>query len=58
MTLKDSTSDLKLSTSIKVDEFNYVVFTTPETMECFGCEAKGHLFQSCPEEWGKTAMAL
>lgn len=49
MVLKDTTSDLNLSCTFKIDNFPYMVFVTTEHMKCFGCGAEGHLVRSCPE---------
>lgn len=48
MVLKDSTEDLNLSLSFKLDGFNYMVFVSSETT-CFSCGAEEHLIRSCPE---------
>lgn len=33
----------------KIDGFDNVVFTSSETMKCFGCGQEGHIRCACPE---------
>lgn len=46
---KDADSHLNLTLNFKINGFNYIVFISSDTMQCFGCEAEGHLIRACPE---------
>ncbi|KAL6483799.1 hypothetical protein MHYP_G00086710 [Metynnis hypsauchen] len=49
MILKDNADELNASFKFRIDNFDYTVFATTETMKCFGCGGDGHLIRSCPE---------
>ncbi|KAL6455155.1 hypothetical protein MHYP_G00364080 [Metynnis hypsauchen] len=49
MILKDSADELNASFKFRIDNLDYTVFATTETMKCFGCGGDGHLIRSCPE---------
>lgn len=52
MILKKSDEELNLVFKFKVDDFDYTVHVTSETMKCFGCGIVGHVIRSCPERAG------
>ena len=54
MILKNDAEELNLALRFRIDNFDYVIFATTETMKCFGCGLEGHLVRSCP---GNTAEA-
>jgi len=44
MVLKNNADELNLSFNVKVEDFNYTVYATSESiMKCFGCGKIGHL---------------
>lgn len=49
MILNGNRTDLDLNFKFKVDDFDYTVFVTTNTMRCFGCGKSGHLIRGCPE---------
>jgi len=54
MILKKSDEELNLVFKFKVEDFDYTVHITSETMKCFGCGTVGHVIRSCPERAGET----
>lgn len=34
----------------KVDNYDYVIYGTSESMKCFGCGQEGHMICACPEK--------
>lgn len=57
MILKKSDEELNLVFKFKVDEFDYTVHVTSETMKCFGCGTVGHVIRSCPERVAEIRTA-
>jgi len=49
MILNGNRTDLDVNFKFKVDDFDYTVFVTTDTMRCFGCGKSGHLIRACPE---------
>ncbi len=49
MVLKRNNVDLNLAFSFCLDDFDYTVHVTSDSLKCFGCGAEGHLVRSCPE---------
>ncbi len=49
MVLKRNNVDLNLAFSFHLDDFDYTVHVTSDSLKCFGCGAEGHLVCSCPE---------
>ncbi|XDV24645.1 hypothetical protein PO909_028762 [Leuciscus waleckii] len=49
MILNGNRTDLDVNFKFKVDDFDYTVFVTTETMRCFSCGKSGHLIRGCPE---------
>ncbi len=47
MILKQNNEELNLAFSFCIDDFDYTVHVTSETLKCFGCGAEGHLVRSC-----------
>ncbi len=35
--------------TLRIDDFDYVIYVTSETMKCFKCGQEGHLVRACPE---------
>lgn len=50
MILKNENSELNIAFKFKVDNFDYIIFATSDTMKCFWCGKEGHLIRSCPEK--------
>ena len=48
MILKNGIDELNVAFKFKIDDFEYEVFATSDTMKCFGCGQVGHLRRSCP----------
>lgn len=56
MILKNNADELNLSFNVKVEDFNYTVYATSESiMKCFGCGKIGHLIRACPEKMEENA---
>lgn len=49
MILNNKSEELNLAFKLRVDNFDYVVFGTSDTMKYFGCGKEGHLIRACPE---------
>ncbi|KAI4880461.1 hypothetical protein NFI96_009804 [Prochilodus magdalenae] len=50
MVLKNGIDEVNVAFKFKIDDFDYVVFATSDSMRCFGCGQEGHLRRSCPEK--------
>uniref|UniRef100_A0A674P4C5 CCHC-type domain-containing protein n=1 Tax=Takifugu rubripes TaxID=31033 RepID=A0A674P4C5_TAKRU len=48
MVLNDNKEELKLALRFRVDEFDYTVYVTTDSLKCFGCWEEGHVIRSCP----------
>lgn len=46
--LNNPNMDLNLSLKCKVDDFDYTVFVSTDSMRCFGCGKTGHTARTCP----------
>lgn len=40
--------ELDLKLNVKVDDFNYGIFVTTDSMKCLGCGLPGHFLRACP----------
>jgi len=49
MILNNESAELNLAMKFRIDDFDYVIYATSETMKCFKCGQGGHLARSCPE---------
>lgn len=49
MILNGNRCDLDLNFKFKVDDFDYTVFVSTNTMKCFFCGKSGHLIRGCPD---------
>ena len=50
MILKNSIDEVNVAFKFRIDDFDYLVFATSDSMRCFGCGQEGHLRRSCPEK--------
>ncbi|KAI4873042.1 hypothetical protein NFI96_007858 [Prochilodus magdalenae] len=50
MILKNSIDEVNVAFKFRIDDFDYLVFATYDSMRCFGCGQEGHLRRSCPEK--------
>ncbi len=41
--------ELNLALKFRIDDFDYVIYVTSETMKCFKCGKEGHHVRACPE---------
>ncbi len=41
--------ELNLALKFRIDDFDYVIYVTSETMKCFKCGQEGHHVRACPE---------
>lgn len=48
MILKNNTEELNLLLKFRVDNSDYTVHVSSDTMKCFGCGKEGHLIKTCP----------
>ena len=48
MILNKRDEELNLVLSLRMDDFNYVLFVNSGTAKCFGCGEEGHLARACP----------
>ncbi|TWW71118.1 Transposon TX1 uncharacterized 82 kDa protein ORF 1 [Takifugu flavidus] len=48
MVLNDSKEELKLALRFRVEEFDYTVYVTTDSLKCFGCGEEGYVIRSCP----------
>ena len=49
MILNNENAELNLAIKFRIDDFDYVIYVTSETMKCFKCGQGGHLARVCPE---------
>lgn len=49
MILENESAELNLAIKFRIDDFDYVIYATSETMRCFKCRQGGHLARDCPE---------
>lgn len=49
MILNSESAELNLAIKFRLEEFDYVIYATSETMKCFICRQGGHLARACPE---------
>lgn len=57
MILKKGDEELSLAFRFRIDDFDYTVHVTSDTLRCFGCGAEGHLVRSCPDRAGDRQAA-
>ena len=57
MVLKKRDEELNLVFRFKINDFDYIVHVSSDTMKCFGCGAEGHLIRWCPERAGGSRPA-
>jgi len=50
MILNNQNEELNLAMKFKIDDFQYVIFATSDSMKCFGCGQEGHVIRVCPEK--------
>ncbi|KAF7659083.1 hypothetical protein LDENG_00003500 [Lucifuga dentata] len=55
MILNNRQADLNLKFHVRVDDFDYILYGTSETMRCFGCGQEGHVIRVCPEKPSQEA---
>ncbi|TWW59271.1 Transposon TX1 uncharacterized 82 kDa protein ORF 1 [Takifugu flavidus] len=48
MVLSHNKEELNLALCFRVDEFDYIVYGTTDSLKCFGCGEEGHVIWSCP----------
>lgn len=49
MILNNESAELNLALKFRIDDFDYVIYVTSETMKCFKCGQGRHLARECPE---------
>lgn len=42
-------NELDLNLKFRIDDFDYTVFVSTDTMRCFGCGKTGHQIRACPD---------
>ncbi|XP_055364888.1 uncharacterized protein LOC129604099 [Betta splendens] len=52
MVLNNKEEELNLGFKLRIDDYDYVLFITSETMKCFGCGKEGHLVRACSDKAG------
>ncbi|XP_029019281.2 uncharacterized protein LOC114862777 [Betta splendens] len=52
MVLNNKEEELNLGFRLRIDDYDYVLFITSETMKCFGCGKEGHLVRACSDKAG------
>lgn len=50
MILNNQNEELNLAMKFRIEDFDYVIFATSESMKCFGCGQEGHVIRVCPEK--------
>ncbi len=50
MILNNQNEELNLSMKFRIEDFDYVIFVTSESMKCFICGQEGHVIRTCPEK--------
>ncbi len=50
MILNNQNEELNLSMKFRIEDFDYVIFATSESMKCFICGQEGHVIRTCPEK--------
>lgn len=56
MVLKED-GDFDVVFKFKVDDYDYTVFATSDSLKCFGCGEVGHLVRACPNKVDKDASS-
>lgn len=42
-------NELDLNLKFRIDDFDYTIFVSTDTMRCFGCGKTGHQIRACPD---------
>lgn len=50
MVLNNQNEELNLAMKFMIDDYDYVIFATSESMKCFGCGQEGRVIRVCPEK--------
>ncbi|KAL6483841.1 hypothetical protein MHYP_G00087130 [Metynnis hypsauchen] len=48
--LKNHIDEVNVAFKFRIDDFDFVVFATSDSMKCFGCGHQGHLRRSSPKK--------